>query len=206
MMLKLEESGFVRFRNIQTFLNCRILSLKDLEEHLPGSILVAIDIESSAEEGVSEIGIALFPAMKQTPELCSGIQSFYEAHEIRAETFRVRERTFHRRLTEPKQFGNTVVVDSEDKIGQRIEEILLYYKSENKPIVLVGFDLNTEFRWISHVHPSLIAHFSAWIDTQDAVSEQFSHSRQKKTITYTHSRKVVRLRLIVEDQSKSYPV
>ena len=92
--------------------------------------------------------------------------------------FRIRERTFHHRLTEPKQFGNTVLTNSEDEIGKLIEEMLLAYMSEGKPVILAGFGFYTELHWISHTCPFLATRFSAWIDIQDVASQQFGMSRQ----------------------------
>ena len=81
-------------------------------------------------------------------------------------------------MTEPKQFGNTVLTNSEDEIGKLIEEMLLAYMSEGKPVILAGFGFYTELHWISHTCPFLATRFSAWIDIQDVASQQFGMSRQ----------------------------
>lgn len=39
-------------------------------------------------------------------------------------------------------------------------------------LILVGYDLQMEFKWISERYPSLASYFSAWVDVQELVTAQ----------------------------------
>ena len=170
----LKGSGQPRFRTIHigTLWKSKIPDLKTLKERILSSLLVALDIESSVQ-GVSEIGLAFLRVHEQEPQLCgdSALQTFHSQNKVQTYTIQVLDRVPKKKTSrEAIKYGTVVLVDVEE-VGPTITQILSAF-NHNGYLILVGFNLYTEFRWISQDCPSLSEFFAAWVDIQEIASER----------------------------------
>ena len=158
--MKLKQSKGLNFsiKNISTLWRSKIPNLGALQAILPGSVLVAFDLESSAR-GVGEIGLAFLRVSGQMPHFSvgGGMRSFYVENEVRAHSIQIRDGIRKSALRETTFFGETVLVDIQEA-GSTAKEILSNYGSG---LILVGFDLRNELKWISQECPSLASSFAA---------------------------------------------
>jgi hypothetical protein len=157
-----------------------------LKNHLPNSILVAIDIEGSgSERGVCEVGLAILPVNGQAPRFHNNLTNFCHQNQIRVETFEAQQRGEKRRngtykmyqKKNQRKYGVTTFIDSDEEIGPKLEEILSQYVSDGKEIILLAFGMATELAWIAQACPSLASYFTAWLDVQNLANQRCNLSR-----------------------------
>jgi hypothetical protein len=151
-----------------------IANLSVLKECMLGSVLVALDIESSSEEDVSEIGLAILPVDGVAPQFYHGLRTFYHQNQVQVTTVEVYERISKYGPPEKRRYGN-VISSSAEAAGPTVKELLSAYKGR---VILTGFDLYAEFKWISRKFPSLSSSFAAWVDVQDLISEGRGNPRR----------------------------
>lgn len=175
------KGGVPRFKidHIQSFWDSKIPDLATLKELLPGSFLVAFDIESSPNPtaripNVNEIGLAFLQAKEEEnwPQLPKDgeLGTFYDQNDIQAHSIQVRGRISKKNSgREGIKFGNKVFVDA-DQISQTMVQ-MLSARGHKGGLILAGFDLYTELEWISRQPPSFSSLFTAWVDLQEIALE-----------------------------------
>jgi hypothetical protein len=159
--------------NIIALWNSKIPDLATLKEHLPGSVLVSLDIEaydSHGQQDVSEVGLAVLRVPGQSPPHHPNLYRYYADSGVEALTIRLRDRKFKfknkDRFDDPEQFYGVKVYASEEDVGDIVARMLSKYKEKK---VLVGFGMNAEFRWMSEKCTVLAESFEAWVDMQELV-------------------------------------
>jgi len=135
---------------------------------MSNNILVAFDMEASPRM-ISEMGLAILLVGENTPRFCIGRCRFFDENDVQAFTIEIRER--NKKDYEFKRHGETIHVENELQAGPAIEKILNDFQTLGK-LILVGYDLQMEFKWISEHYPSLASSFSAWVDVQELVTAQ----------------------------------
>jgi hypothetical protein len=146
---------------LQPLRDSQIEDLTDLQQNYSESILVALDTEmSSHNQGVSEVGIAILRLNGQIVQPYEGIKQLHYEGGASAVTIQIRERTA---LPKEKMIGQVIRSEPKD-VGSVIENILAKYKGR---LILVGFDLYNEFKWITDECPIILSYFTAWLDVQE---------------------------------------
>ncbi|CAO2651421.1 Nn.00g039910.m01.CDS01 [Neocucurbitaria sp. VM-36] len=171
MRLKSPRGYKSKTEDIAPFINSKIDNLASLRQHLPGSILVALDTEGITQhldgrtvcsEGISEIGVAVFRTNERGPDFIPHLDQFYDQNSIEAFTIRVRKREYGPAV-------GTMTDVSEKEAGPRLQKFLSQYKGRR---ILVGFSILTELKWIAKNVPELVNFFTGWVDIQELVSQQ----------------------------------
>jgi hypothetical protein len=117
------------------------------------------------------------------PQFCQSLQFFYDENEIRANTIQTRERDVKR--SDPLRYGDTVFVDN-DEVGLVVEKMLSDYKGRD--LILVGFDMYTEFKWISEISersPSFTSAIANWMDLEGMGVERCGDKNLRITLKGT---------------------
>jgi len=178
MNLKKELEEPLWAKHISQFWRSKITDLDSLKELLPGSMLIALDIEGiePLNQGPNEIGLAFlrFDAdSRKACMLCPGTSRFHDENKIQAHTIQIRDRmpTFNLRKREPLKYGSAVIVDAK-QLGSTIDKILSKYTQESSNLILLGFSMSAEVKWIAQQCPSLSLHFAAWADLQEFAAER----------------------------------
>lgn len=133
---------------------------------MSNNVLVAFDMEASPQIR-SEMGLAILLVGENTPHFCIGRCRFFDENDVQAFTIEIHER--NKKQYEFKRHGETIYVENELQAGPAIEKILMDFQNLGK-LILVGYDLQMEFKWISEHYPSLASYFSAWVDVQELVT------------------------------------
>jgi len=141
-------------------------------------MLIALDIEGidRVNQGPNEIGLAFLrfdAGGGKVCMLCPGTSRFYDENKIQAHTIQIRDRmpTFNLRKREPLKYGSAVIVDTK-QLGSTIDKILSKYAQESPNLILLGFSMSAEVKWIAQQCPSLSLHFAAWADVQGFAAER----------------------------------
>ncbi|KAF2107120.1 hypothetical protein BDV96DRAFT_305601 [Lophiotrema nucula] len=163
------------FKKPPTLCDRKIHNLHTLKPCLPGSVLVALDVESfndHGEQNVSEIGLAVLHVHGELLPFHPGLSRFYEKNGVEALTIRLPARYCNgkgAKYEDPEwRYGDQVRI-SEEEAGDVVAKLLSKY-GENR--ILVGFSMVAEWRWISENCPSLAILFSGWVDVQELVSQR----------------------------------
>jgi hypothetical protein len=164
-------------RRIQQLWKSKVTSLDSLKEPLPGSTLVAFGLEGCARPEffeVFEIGLAILQvdADTQEPMLCSGTAQFFSEHRIDARTIRVRDRIRRLRRRETLRWGSEVVVEA-GQAAAALDAVLSTEANSDAKVILIGFDIREEMKWIAQGCPSISSYFTAWVDVQEFVAERY---------------------------------
>jgi hypothetical protein len=111
--MKLGVSG-PKFRtdHIASLWESRIPDIDTLKQRIPGSVLVAIDVESSTQR-VREIGLAMLRIGGDAPQFSRNLQFFYDQNEIKVTTIQDYEREMNR--SDSDRYGDTVFVKDTDE-------------------------------------------------------------------------------------------
>jgi hypothetical protein len=148
-----------------------IQDLSTLKKQLLGSTFVAFDLEGHVTR-INEIGLATLHVAKSKPlhipELGS-IRTFYDRNKVHAYTVIIEEEQ-RKKTYEAIKYGNHVTVPNKE-VGKTLHTILSALEEKSNQLILMGYDMYTEFDWISRACPSLLSRFNYWIDVQDAVEE-----------------------------------
>lgn len=162
-------------KHISRFWRSKVTDLDSLKELLPGSILVALDIEGvePLNQGPNEIGLAFLRVDGQGCILCPGTSRFHDENQVQAHTIQIQDRipTFNLHKREPLKYGGAVVVDAK-QLGPTIDKILSKYAQESPNLILLGFAMSAEVKWIAQQCPSISLYFAAWADLQEFAAER----------------------------------
>jgi hypothetical protein len=170
--MKLGVSG-PKFRtdHIATLWESRIPDIDALKQHLPGSVLIAIDVESS-NHGECEIGLATLRIGGDPPQFFRNLQYFYDQNQVQATTIQISERGVN--SSDSDRYGDTVLVkDADEDARLAVEKVLSRHQGQN--LILVGFDMYTELEWISKISErcaSLALSITAWVDLEELTLER----------------------------------
>ena len=137
--------GNPQFEALGPLWGSRIFSLDASKTFIPGSTLVALDIESSIR-GVSEIGLAFLHVSGQEPifPIDCGTRSFYERNNIIAHTVEINVRLSKGASRKRIHFGDTITIEAEEAQPTIIELVSRHISKHGSKLVLVGFDLYRE--------------------------------------------------------------
>lgn len=154
---------------LQPLWNSKIQDLNAFKQYYSDSIIVALDTETSSHasketpklrQDVSEVGIAILPLKGQITQPYQGIKQLHYAGGASAVTIQIRERT-----ALPKEaFLGQIIRSNPKDVASVIESILAKYTGR---LVLLGFDLHNEMKWIADECPTISSHFTAWLDLQE---------------------------------------
>lgn len=145
----------------------RISDLDSLQECMMNSTLVAFDIEGHVTS-TNEVGMASLHVSEAKPLRASQdgtLRTFYNQNAVQAHTIMVWEMRSKKRH-EAIKYGDCVAVRS-NEIGETLNRTLSSQGSHH--LILVGYDMYTEFDWISRETPTFLSRFKYWVDVQELV-------------------------------------
>ncbi|PVH91845.1 hypothetical protein DM02DRAFT_702719 [Periconia macrospinosa] len=154
-----------------------IPDLDSLRRHLSeGAVLVAFDTESYGHfhkdrlrptGEASELGFAALQWPRPALRLNVPCKDFAYGNGVELLTVQLQQRTCKslERTTSPIKHVNGL-----EETKQNIYQFLP--ESTKVKVILVGYHLSTEFRWIAMNCPALIKSFAAWVDVQELVMQQ----------------------------------
>jgi len=152
--------------------NSKISDLVTLKDRLPGSVLVALDTKFSNISGhqrFSEVGLATLQVHSQPPPFLPGLTKYYEENGVNTLTIRSRDRGLKPPYEDPEyRYGDKVHANEED-VCDIVVEMLSRYEGKK---ILVGFDMEAEWRWIENMGADVASLCSAWVDLQELVSQR----------------------------------
>ncbi|KAI4908859.1 hypothetical protein J4E90_008596 [Alternaria incomplexa] len=162
--------GFVKNRDVQPLLKSEIRGLANIQDRLAGATVVAFDMEgfnqhpdgryrSSEESG--ELGVAVLRPSSKPLRCFSSMYHFYNQNEIEAFTIRIQERRYG-------PVVGTMTDETKQTAGARLHKFLSSIPGE---LILVGFGMQREFKWISDEYPAIAALFTSWCDIQELVAD-----------------------------------
>ncbi|KAH4821504.1 hypothetical protein HBI23_047440 [Parastagonospora nodorum] len=165
----------------KSLFNKKITDLQTLQALLPNHTLVAFDTEGVKQhfegrqigsQDLSELGVAVFPPTKTPLYFISNLTQFYEDNDIEAFTVRMH----------PRAHGPAVGLMTEkpaSEAGPRLIDFLSGFKGD---MILLGFNMHQEWRWISRTCPSFAALFTSWCDVQELLPQLGSPPGLAKTL------------------------
>ena len=170
-------------RHIRPLLDTKIPDLTTLKARVLGSVLVALDTESfSTDTGgrkrkpsgdISEIGLTILPVYDgRYPSLYPSLREFYDENGVEAHSIQIHKRNTRRKGNENRRFGDVLQASAED-VNSILSTLLSRYDGN---IILVGFDLHAELKWIAQHCPTLSSLFTAWTDLQDLIQPIWQES------------------------------
>jgi hypothetical protein len=153
-------------RSIEPLWRSKIDNIETVREQIKGATLVAFDIESSFNI-TTELGLSMLVVNQNNSHACTGRLRFQHENHVQAFTFEIGAKCNH---------GNEYVyrrdmiqrVWSDQEAAAAIEKTLRRFRKASK-LILVGYDVYVEFRWLSE-NPTLASQFSAWCDVQELLS------------------------------------
>ncbi|KAH4354046.1 hypothetical protein HBH98_014060 [Parastagonospora nodorum] len=165
----------------KSLFNKKVTDLQTLQALLPNHTLVAFDTEGVKQhfegrqigsQDLSELGVAVFPPTKTPLYFISNLTQFYEDNDIEAFTVRMH----------PRAHGPAVGLMTEktaSEAGPRLIDFLSGFKGD---MILLGFNMHQEWRWISRTCPSFAALFTSWCDVQELLPQLGSPPGLAKTL------------------------
>lgn len=176
MKIKENDPKKIRMTNLGHLWARQIKDLETLQRRMPGSILIGFDMTPAPNE-VREFGLAVLEVNDANPHYSEGRTRFYEENNVKAYTWEVKPRLPN---YEYKRHGVTIKVKSEEEAEQAMQKLCdelsniweARDSSEFRRLILVGWNLYTEFHWMSRKYDNLFRHVSDWIDVQDLVATQ----------------------------------
>ena len=157
-----------------------IPDLQTLKIHMADSAtFVAFDLEGHVAR-VSEAGLASLRISAASGLQCLAtdeLRSFYEQNEVQAYTISVWEER-KKKTREAIKYGQQKTV-KRNEIGTALHDALSAVAQkwntssieQCSTLILVGYDMYTEFDWISKTCPSFLTRFKYWVDVQEIVEE-----------------------------------
>jgi hypothetical protein len=157
-----------------------------LKDRLPGSTLVALDLEGGKQywdgqlrgtEEISQIGIAVLPGSQNLPNFIPDLEDeeFHVQPHVEALTLQLWSHTStkaHRPKKSRKPNGAVRTVYPEDVV-QALRQFPARFEGNR---ILVGYSMLMEFKWIARTCPLISTCFSGWIDVQDLITQHcFNH-------------------------------
>ncbi|KAI9694139.1 MAG: hypothetical protein M1822_003410 [Bathelium mastoideum] len=146
-----------------------ITNLDTLRECMMNSILVAFDIEGHVAS-INEVGMAYLHVSEAKPLRASQdgtLRTFHSQNAIQAYTIMVWEMRSKRRH-EAIKYGDHVTVHR-DVVCETLDQTLSSVEQRSRQLILVGYDMYTEFDWISRENPTFLSRFKYWVDVQELV-------------------------------------
>lgn len=165
MRLKKGETIKIETKDIEPLWSSKLCDLDAVRKHMQGAILVAFDIESS-RDSISELGLAMLVVDENNPHYCIGRGRFYHHNKVQSFSVRLREKPTTGYVD--KRYGETITIASEKEIVPAMDEMLKRFRGQRN-LILVGYDMYREFRWISECWPTMASYFSGWVDVQELV-------------------------------------
>jgi hypothetical protein len=149
-----------------------IQDLATLKKHITSSTLIAFDLEGHVAQ-INEIGLASLSIseVKKLQPLATedgGLRRYYDENEVQAHTIIIWEER-EKRKQEAIKYGGHVTVHKEE-VGKTLLELLSTIGPDSD-LTLVGYDMYSEFDWISRECPSFLSRFKHWVDVQEIVEE-----------------------------------
>lgn len=163
--------------HIEPTWSAEIETIGHLKNHMLNTILVSLDIEA-CRGAVSELGLAMLAVNEDNPHYCIGRSRFFDENNVQALTIDFREKPT--RNYEHKRHGQTLQVKDEHEASVIMEKTLSEI-CDGKKLILLGYDMYTEFQWISERRPAMALYFSAWIDVQELIARKCSEPQLSLT-------------------------
>jgi hypothetical protein len=148
----------------------KIPDLETFKEAILDSVVIGLHVDSSLK-GVNETGIAILP-IHTIPQINGGLGQFHDENHVRIYTIQIPRKNSGR---ERCRYRTRAVVQQSKDIAPAVLGFLsktpglTTAKPEN--VILVGYDMIVEFRWISK-NPGIASYFTSWVDVQELVSKQ----------------------------------
>jgi hypothetical protein len=168
----LKNSGRPKFKikHIQPLWGSKITQLQLLRDSMPDATLVSFDIEGLLPR-TTELGLAIISVNENRPHFCPGRSRFYIENHVQAFTIDIREGPSLN--YESERLGETIRVETDTEAGFAMEKILAKFQdSGRRRLILVGYDMYSEFQWISEQYPLLAPYFTAWVDVQELMASK----------------------------------
>jgi len=155
----------------KTLFDNKILDLPTLQDRLPDSTLVAFDTEGVKQhfdgrqvgsEDIGGLGVAVFRPSIGRLQFTLNLTQFYEDNDMEAFTVRICDRPYSPAV-------GMMTEKTAEEAGPRLVDFLSSCEGDR---ILLGYDMQTEWRWIARKCPSLAALFTSWCDVQELIAQQ----------------------------------
>ena len=170
---------------IQQLWGSQIKDLTALRQDYAGSIIEALDTEASCYftkemakpcPDVTEVGIAALPLNGEITQPYEGIKQMHRDGGVSAVTIQIGER---RALSKERLLGQKIKSEPKD-VASVIESILAKYKGR---LILAGFALYNDLKWIADKCPTILSYFIAWLDVQEFAMQRCKEFATESEIT-----------------------
>lgn len=164
--------GFVKNPDVKPLVKSEIRGLANFQDHLAGATVVAFDMEGVNQhpdgryrfsEESSELEVAVLRPSSKPLRFSSYMYCFYDQNDIEPLTIRIRERRYG-------PVVGTMTDETKETAGTRLFKFLCSIEGE---LVLVGFGMSKEFKWINNEFPSIAALFTSWCDVQELIGDAY---------------------------------
>ncbi|KAK0702729.1 hypothetical protein B0H67DRAFT_675898 [Lasiosphaeris hirsuta] len=164
-----------------------LAALKDVFQS-SASTFVAIDTEgyhSKGDIGVTEIGIAVLPHRDQVPagNATKNLETFFDKSSIQSHSFRIQGRERREKGRDAYQFGESRHIEPRE-IEPVLVSLFASLKDQFQHLVLVGFDLSSEFMFLASDLHTITPFVSSWVDLQELVADISGSKTSKPSMRY----------------------
>jgi hypothetical protein len=167
-MLLGKEPEFVRrFGSLWNIIT-PISDTETLKKHFADTTLVALDIEGHVNN-INEIGVSISLAQQLKAPGDGSLTTFYHQNALCAHTIMIEEMRSKKRH-EATKFGDSMTVPRREVCGT-LSQILSGVEQPEHQLILVGYDMYTEFDWISQNCPLILSRFHHWVDVQELAEQ-----------------------------------
>lgn len=167
-----DKSLRLNYEATRALFSSKIPDLRTLRTHLPTCTLIAFDTEGVTQNfagrlvpnsSISELGVAVLQPHADRPAFITNLTQFYEDNDIEAFTIRMHPRTYG-----PVVGLMTSLLPS--AAGPRLFDFISQFPGDR---ILLGFYMQSEWRWISRHFPSFAELFIGWCDVQELVAQRY---------------------------------
>jgi hypothetical protein len=180
--------NYTEFKNVSamtSLISGRIHDYDTFKTKTSDCLLIAFDTEftknlRSSDITVSEIGLTLTTSSHNLSLPSNGtLEEFYNRNLNKINTHDIQVKNLQKSKNRENTMGAVTTVQSDELVAEAIKLITdAKTRNPNRGVILTGFDLRVEFRWMAQQGPKLAAIFDGWFDLQDIVMDRAECWRQ----------------------------
>lgn len=169
----------------QALFDNRITTMKDLQRTLKEHAIIALDTENIPVERarsriLHQVGLAYLPTMAECAHVPgqSCLDDFINKDQMRCLTLNINtsDQTRHylirHRCGIPSRRSSCFGDERQVDIGILESAIIKFIQScGSKKLMLMGFDMSTEWTYLFRTFPKAIPYFSCWVDLRDIAQD-----------------------------------
>ena len=158
----------------------KIADIATLKDQMQEAVLVSLDLEGSPYV-ISEIALATIAVRPGIPHFCEGRARFFDRNKVRAVTWEVYAKP--QANYENYRHRETIECRDEDVAAVCLVDKVRDLAAAKMNLLLVGYDLQMELRWISRHCPRLTSYLAATVDVQDLIMQSLPKDTKQIRLT-----------------------